>query len=454
MASSNPLRAQNRQQLDRPGILKNAELVSASTAFSKRGSENLDPSAPTELCKANKLKGVSRLPVLARSLQPSVWEPSQNLSHNRWEQKPLAGKAPKKRACTKPVPFNLSQSRMHSKRSTNTSQEKTPLTDSAEITHAERKKFTDTSGKTESHKATTPGVLVGLANKTHQLRTGSSLEHETSNNSDLNSRLGRITLLQSKLPEESSHLCKTQLIISRNQAFRSVSSTTLAAKGSSMNLPSATNSVQPVEGQAVMPRLSTCPSGPGTYNNVPQRVAKKNLLGIDGNGDKPRQFSPDPSALHSILQGDETRLGDHVAAAHRISTCPTGRGTSIYSVRRNISLDPSEQNNGGTPQAADRLAGFGTPFTSARRVPFRKPQTDKSTIKALAGGAVPFSPDPTALRSILLNEGIGAGGTTPGRVSICPRTSIFSAQRVPVKKTNSEVTLDAGISHSKVCYAL
>jgi len=62
--------------------------ISASSF--KRGSENLDPNASAETGKGvNKLKGVSRLPVLAKSLQPALSELSQNPSLNRWEQRPL-----------------------------------------------------------------------------------------------------------------------------------------------------------------------------------------------------------------------------------------------------------------------------------------------------------------------------------------------------------------------------
>ncbi len=40
-------------------------------------------------------------------------------------------------------------------------------------------------------------------------------------------------------------------------------------------------------------------------------------------------FSPDPAALRSILQNEGVRAG---GATPRVSTCLTGRGTSIYSV--------------------------------------------------------------------------------------------------------------------------
>ncbi|KAI5095622.1 hypothetical protein C0J45_14052, partial [Silurus meridionalis] len=66
-----------------------------------------------------------------------------------------------------------------------------------------------------------------------------------------------------------------------------------------------------------------------------------------------------------------------------------------------------------------------------------------------------FSPDPSALCSILLNEGIKVrehDGATP-RVSTCPPgrgTSIYSAQRVPLKKSRAEEAGNTGISQTPV----
>ncbi|XP_056306058.1 uncharacterized protein troap isoform X2 [Danio aesculapii] len=475
MASLNPLRAQNRSQQDQTGILKSQDLKTKASASSfKRGSENLDPSASAEAGKVvSKLKGVSRLPVLAKSLHPALSELSQNPNDNKWEQRPLAGKAQKKKTCTKPVPFNLSQSRTRIQKSTDLSQGKPPLMPSARLTTVEKLRDVNAGAKTDtqSHKATTPGVIRTQANQSPRLQSfnnaqykGSTDGHGCYNHTDLSSRLDCIHLAQSKHPEHSSHLSKTSLskvdVNSENQApkdkhcFQTVPSTVqshVSCKGSSQKLSSAVHNVFSREGlsavgaQCMMPRLSTCPSGPGTSNNLPQRVLKKTHHGIDATADKAGLFSPDPSALRSILQSDGTRLAEHTGASPRVSTCPTGRGTSIY---------------------------------SAQRVPVRKPQTEVSTaVKAPAGSAVSFSPDPAALRSILLNEGVRAGGATPSRVSVCPTgrgTSIYSvilirgiqipvlcynkgalnhvtfylsqAQRVPVKKNRQEVMVTAAVS--------
>ncbi|XP_058618751.1 uncharacterized protein troap isoform X2 [Onychostoma macrolepis] len=506
MASSNPLRPQNRSQQDHAGILKHQELKTKSTS-SKRGSENLDPNVCTETEKGvSKLKGVSRLPVLAKSLQAALSELSQNPSHNSWEQRPLKSKAQKKRTCTKPVPFNLSQSRTRSQRNTGDLQGKALLTPSTRLTPGAKVINLNPSAKIEtpSHKATTPGVHRAQPNKSQRLQPGSHVEYMASNkdstdvhppshefgwcsHTDLSSRLGSITLIQSKLPEDSglSNLCKTSLIkVDVNSDSQAPKDKHCFPSTTQRHVSTeAVHSVLTCEGssavgaQCTMPRLSTCPPGPGTSNNLPQRVVKKSH-GVDVTTDKAGLFCPDPSALRSILQSDGTRLGEHVLVTPRASTCPTGRGTSIYSAQRvpakktqkevpaeaktpkggAFSPDPSAlrgilQINGATPHAPTLLMGRATSVYSAQRVPLRKPKTDESAAaKAPAGSAVSFSPDPAALRSILQNEGVRAGGATP-RVSTCPTgrgTSIYSAQRVPVRKNKPEAVAAATSSQCAI----
>lgn len=133
----------------------------------------------------------------------------------------------KKRTCTKPIPFNLSQSRSRSHRNTDVPQGKPPLTPSARLTSVAKGRNLNPSLKTEtlSHKAATPGVLRAPA-KSLRLQPGSHVasnkdstdvhppaqESGCCSHTDLSSRLGSITLVQSKLPEDSGHLCKPSLI--------------------------------------------------------------------------------------------------------------------------------------------------------------------------------------------------------------------------------------------------
>lgn len=129
------------------------------------------------------------------------------------------GKAQKKRICTKPVPFNLSQSRKRSQREADVAGGKAPVTPSARLTPG---------AKLKSHKATTPGVFrsasksesavprtVGHMEDTASTKPTSldSTESRSCSQTDLSSRFGSITLAQSKLPEDSrlSHLCKDSL---------------------------------------------------------------------------------------------------------------------------------------------------------------------------------------------------------------------------------------------------
>ncbi|XP_051946783.1 uncharacterized protein LOC127618396 isoform X2 [Xyrauchen texanus] len=474
MASSNPLRPQNRTQLDHTGILKNHDLNKdklSAVPSSKRGSENLDPNASTEAGKAvNKMRCVSRLPVLAKSLQPGLTDLTQS---PKWEQRPLMDKAQKQWTCTKPVPFKLSQSCVHSQRNT-VATGKSHLTPSAQLTPEANLRNLNPSARTEttSRKATTPGVLRTQANKSQQqgaqsvvpqpggdVKSVASTKATASGSTDgfpptvcsqidLSSRLGSITLVQSKLPKDSglSHSYKTVLSkvdvgfdchspknkhgVQTMQTKQSATDAQSHASttGSVPTLSSAMHGVLPCDGsssgeaQCVMPHLSTCPPGPGTSNNMPQRVSvKKSHRGIDRNAENAGSFSPNLSSLRSILQNEGIKVGDNFGATPRVSTCPTGRGTSLY---------------------------------SAQRVPAKKTQK-QTAVEATSPtkSAMSFSPDPAALCSILQNEGVrlgGAGGATP-RISTCPTgrgTSIYSAQRVLVKKTKTEVTATvAAASH-------
>lgn len=47
---------------------------------------------------------------------------------------------------------------------------------------------------------------------------------------------------------------------------------------------------------------------------------------------KSEQFSPDSTALQSILQNEGVKAGGFVGATPRNSVRPSGRGTSIYTV--------------------------------------------------------------------------------------------------------------------------
>ncbi|XP_022532606.2 AF4/FMR2 family member lilli isoform X3 [Astyanax mexicanus] len=406
-SSAAPLCPQNQNQRDNPGLLKhqkanklseNLRTQSHITQSSKRGSENQDPNETAKTTKgANKLKTISRLPVLAKSIQPVLTDIPQSPGLKRWEERPLLGKAQKRKTCTKPVPFNLSQSRSHSQKLTEAAPERAGSSGLPLTTRPTPSKTLTTS----QHRTNPPthNPLSSLRN-THVHHTN------TSKTKPLNPLEPKTSPKPKPNSTQSVLQCVTDSSIQRDLSSQ-LRSITLAqselTKDPGLSLRAGAGGVE--ERAAFQLKTKGC---------IQTALSAKPTTGITGNSTGSTvSFTPDPSALSSILQNEGVKL-DGPGATPRVSTCPTGRGTSIY---------------------------------SAQRVPVKKPQTEAAkALPGQAGSAVPFSPDPSALRSILLNEGIkagGASGATP-RVSTCPSgrgTSIYSAQRVPLKKPKAEGTV-------------
>ncbi|MCJ8741493.1 hypothetical protein PDJAM_G00071400 [Pangasius djambal] len=507
---------QNHRQKEHVGILKHQELnkvpensrVKLCTAqSSKRGAENKDPNETAKPAKGvNKLTGVSRLPVLAKSLQLSVTDISPNPAHKRWEERPLLGKAQKRKACTKPVPFSLSQSRTRNQRGNEASPEPVvkPGNPTTHLTrHTPAKTLSVSHHRTKTGAATqNTGVKctehannaltnsVSLSTEIHTSTAFKLKNPETGSDivsaiqKDLSTKLGNITLAHSELTKDGRFSFK-------DGGFEDQADCGPSTKGCVQTLLAADCKTGMSEGvgnavaSSRTPRVSTCPSGPGSNVYLPQRVSvkkKKGCRGAEAISENSMPFSPDPSALRSILLNEGIKVGDLDGATSRVSTCPSGRGTSIYSAQRvpirkpqthtaasagesaggavTFSPDPSALRsillNEGvkpgavmTPRACP--SGRATSVYSAQRVPVKKAPSEAST----AAGTVSFSPDPSALRSILHNEGVKAGssGVTTPRVSACPSiraTSIYTAQRVPVKKARAEEAAHTGISRTPI----
>ncbi|XP_036448180.1 uncharacterized protein LOC118822957 isoform X2 [Colossoma macropomum] len=464
MASSTaPLGPQNQNQKEHTGFLRHQEVNKISEKLrtkphtaqsSKTGSENQDPNEATKPTKGvNKLKTVSRLPVLAKSLQPVLTEVSQTPGYKKWEERPLLGKAQKRKTCTKPVPFSLSQSRTHSQKIAEAASEsegsRMPLTHHSRQTPSKTLSTSQqrTKNRTPTHNTalrsahvdhinntkTKPLSLEGHTKSESQVVSDFSNEIGSSIQRDLSRQLGSITLAHSELTKDQTNSLRTAEVDDqavRHPTTKGCIQTLLAASctnttGSAVAFspdPSALRSILLNEGVKVSgpvgatPQASAHPLGRGTSIYSAQRVpVKKPQTKATTAEPEPTgsavPFSPDPSALRSILQKEGVKVGGLSGATPRVSTCPSGRETSIF---------------------------------SAQRVPVKKPQTEVATVvPGRTGSAVPFSPDPSALRSILLNEGIKAGGPAGGtpRMSTCPSgrgTSIYSAQRVPIKKTRAE----------------
>ncbi|KAI4900779.1 hypothetical protein NFI96_017575 [Prochilodus magdalenae] len=410
----------------------------------KRGSENQDPNEAAKSSKGgNKLKTVSRLPVLAKSMQPVLTDISQSPGHKRWEERPLLGKAQKRKTCTKPVPFSLSQPRTRGQPAEAVSEKERsgmPLTRPSRQTPSKTLATSQHGTKTR-----TPAQRSAVAFSPDPSALRSILLNEgVKGNGPVGATSqasGRGTSIYSLIVSErlSVYLLgspKLKLLQHRPdlQVWSAIPFSPDPSALRSILLNEGIKAAGPV---GATPRMSTCPTARGTSIYSAQRVPVKKpqteaATAVPGCTGGTVPFSPDPSALRSILLNEGIKAAGPVGATPRMSTCPTARGTSIY---------------------------------SAQRVPVKKPPTEAATaVPGCTGSTVPFSPDLSALRSILLNEGIKAAGpvgATPR--STCPTgrgTSIYSvsliedlAQRVPLKKVRAEgaVTEAARADFFSIC---
>ncbi|XP_060750420.1 uncharacterized protein troap isoform X2 [Tachysurus vachellii] len=448
-----------RRQKEDVGILKHQDLNKVTTnsraklhtaQTSKRGAENKDPNESAKPAKgANDCKGVSRLPVLVKSMHSAVTDISRNPAHQKWEERPLLGKAQKRKTCTKPVPFSLSKSRTLNQRGTEPST--APSTESGNptthLTHTLAKTPSVSRHETKTRAATQNAVFGGkyteytntvVTNNVSLMAenkptTAFKLNSPGKGNDlistiqkDLSTKLGKITLAHTEHTKDGRFSSKA--VGFEDQAdCRSNSKQAIQTLLSADCKTGVSENVGNAVANSQTPRISTCPSGPGSSIYLPQRVSVKKKTkkgcGAKAISENTVPFSPDPSALCSILLNEGIKVRDSDGATPQVSTCLLGRGTSIY---------------------------------SAQRVPMRKPQTHTAaSVGEPTAGEVSFSPDPSALRSILHNEGIktGSSGAMTPRVPLCPSrraTSIYTAQRVPLKKARAEEAAQTGISQTPV----
>ncbi|KAJ8397041.1 hypothetical protein AAFF_G00010950 [Aldrovandia affinis] len=384
MASTQTIR-QHDQNRVRPEDTQNAKHLvhgasavcsrppNTSSAF-QREAENQDPSIRHG---KGTIAGTSRLPVLARA-QPLQPQNGFTNTHRKWEKSFQKGKAQKKKPCTKLVPFNLSQPRFS--RVETASQQKTQPTNVG-TTKLICSNASQPARPLPKHGSTVPPVTLPV---TAPLTTLPVIAPHTA--------LPVIAPLTT-LPVTATH---TALPVTAPLI-------TLPVTAPQTTLPQADSSPVAVQSGhfGTASGQSSPPGAPSTSGfqsrhqeqvyATPQREACIRPATASTN----MQFYPDPAALNSILQNEGVIAGGPLGATPRGSICPTGRGTSVY-----------------LPQRVSVLKS--------------RPGPDVG-----AGGAVQFSPDPVALRTILQNEGLKAGGRG---------TSVYLPQRVPVTKEKYEAT--------------
>uniref|UniRef100_A0A665U8W0 Uncharacterized protein n=1 Tax=Echeneis naucrates TaxID=173247 RepID=A0A665U8W0_ECHNA len=327
--------------------------------LSKQKSENTHPGISEMGRKPPVRPGMSRLPVLAKTLH--LQTPSNfSQSHCRWEEKPLAGKAKKKRPCTRPVPFNLSQPK--GSRATNENQKPqnglqsqtgTDSVQSDNIVCNARLKAQNINSKPYKHQAVSNDDLDSTY-KSHPKPT--YMSHLLGRSGPTNT-LRTSTAFFLTCHSSLVCLCKYFLI------FFFFLGGCISDKGENFQSDhAALLSILQNEGVSTAGLQSATPQSK-PYNYLVRWLDVKLV-----------QFSPDHAALQSILQNEGVRAGGPVGATPRKSVCPSGRGTSVYTAQR----VPVRKNHAEAP------SGPAAVFSSAvalRETPLRKwtPQRVRDT---------------------------------------------------------------------------
>ncbi|CAI5647403.1 unnamed protein product [Oreochromis niloticus] len=313
----------------------------SASHLSNKDIENKDPVSSAIGKKAPLRAGISRLPVLAKSLH--LQTPSDfSQSHCRWEEKPLARKAPKKKPLTRPVPFNLSQPK-----STRTAAENQPLADPKLRTHANTKLSkhpTALTGNKDSTKA--PGKPLGKTTEDASHLSGPTGPSSTFQTSSLSTAMSSLpdSAATSAQPAPSAEVClnSMNLLSLKDHSKTAHDSRTTqcnSSKEKGENFQpdhAALLSILRNEGVGVTGPAPTTPQSK-PYNYLPQRVSvmkSRQKAGPPAGSVKSVQFSPDPAALQSILQNEGVKAGGPVGTTPRSSVCPPSRATSIYTAQR------------------------------------------------------------------------------------------------------------------------
>ncbi|KAG7520025.1 hypothetical protein JOB18_021166 [Solea senegalensis] len=384
-----------------PADAKSSKLMSAPH-LSKQDGENKDPGSSEMSRKAPARAGISRLPVLAKSLH--LQTPSDfSQSHCRWEEKPLAGKSKKKKPCTRPVPFNLSQPKSSTTRK---NQQPASVPQSQTGTHAVQLKnnahlkHQNIHSKPSKH----PAVLnchMDSTQKSHG-KTTENMSHLLGQSRPPNTSKASATL-SNPLPAIALRNTRPQISSSSTSAHPALTNclenmNLLSLKDPTKIKPASQNTeLSTVKGENFQPDHmaflsilrnegikatglgSTTPQSK-SYNYVPQRVSvmkSRQKVGATTGISKLVQFSPDATALQSILQNEGVTAGGLVGATPRKSVCPSGRSTSVYTARR----VPLRKNHAEATGGSVAVTFKETPLRTW--TPQRVPDTRRQPISAM-----------------------------------------------------------------------
>ncbi|XP_035014882.2 uncharacterized protein LOC118110862 isoform X2 [Hippoglossus stenolepis] len=330
--------------------------------LSKQDNENKDPGSSDTGRKAAVRPAVSRLPVLAKSLHlPTPVDFTQ--SHRRWEEKPLAGKAKKKKPCTRPVPFNLTQPKS-SANSKNQQPKPQPGAHAVQPANnvgnarlrtqniiskptkhpAVSNSHVDSTHKSHGKATEKISHLSGQSEPPSTFKTSATLSNPLS--AFHNNALHQNGAASSAQPAVSAETCLENMNrlslkdpTKLSDADQNTQLTTQVKSSTGENFQpdhAAFLSILRNEGVSTAALGSATPQSK-QYKYMPQRVSilKSRQKAAATTGlERLVQFSPDTAALQSILQNVGVNAGGLGGGTPRKSACPPGRGTSIYPAQR------------------------------------------------------------------------------------------------------------------------
>ncbi|KAM9431256.1 uncharacterized protein ACWYII_018466 isoform 1-T2 [Salvelinus alpinus] len=443
---------------------------------SKLGPENKDPAAASDNGPKLTIKplGISRLPVLAKSL-PLKTPSDFTLSHKRWEDNSLAGKAKRMKPSTKPVPFNFSN---HKANRMGAQNQRGPLaaTERAGAQPTQPKSTFSTAAHLKTRPTTTTAKLPSSIPATHN-------KAQSKSTVELAVQLPTLHLAARKAGPGPGGILSQQNRESvkphQTQAPSAATSMSLSqhpkgkAQSSSDNLlhvPGLGQLSRPPSSFALGSGLSSSAfsfSSASTASAQPTALSTEacgghfDMLSLkdpsmpgqlpsSSAGSVEATFHSDPSALRSILQNEGISAA-RVFMSSRPSTQAYNNMPQRVSIIKNgpktaLSAGPvkSVQFSPEPSSLNSILQDEGVSYSlQPQRVSVMKSH-QKTAASAGPVRSVQFFPDAAALGSILQNEEVKAGrplGATPQRTSACPSgrgTSIYTAQRVPITKWHTE----------------
>lgn len=420
----------------------------------KRGVENQDPANSGNAQKATNKPSISRLPVLAKSL--NLQTPNDfTQSHKIWEENTLAGKVRRKKQCTKTVPFNFSQPKANRIMKQNprpplvaasrAGPQPTQPAKSSATAHLNIRVVTNkppsTALATQKHQSKSNIELSPHLNTGQHLaarKTGPSVSSQQ-NRGEIHGMEGPLrhqtpsaaTSTQPPPKQYTDSAVHGPSLPGMSQVTSTFTPTlmglpTAMLSRQSQNLNSASESTEPALttesclNHLNMLTLNDLSKTPCSVQSLQSAASVQMLSGTAGSGEA---FCLDPRALRSILQNEGI-------ATEEVPGLTTPQSTGFY------------------PKAYKFLPQKVPVMKSRQKA---QPQAARASCAPLGPSKmVSFSPDLAALSSILQNEGVEAGGklgATPSS-SVCPSgrgTSIYIAQRVPVRKNHTEATSGARV---------